>query len=366
MKKTILFIVNEVFLHQGGMERFNRHMCMALQRYSKENNLVCLVISKNDISFDKKYINDSPTYKFIGCKGNKILFVIQYLKAIITLKGLKLSIFGILNHVLLATFIPSGVKKVFIIHGFEAWKKLPVLKSNIIHKFSEVWSVSDYTKNEFSQTNSINSSKIKLLKDSLDYYWLENCEKNYKDENFILCVSRLDAEHGDYKGVDNLICSFSKISSYYPQYNLIIVGNGTDINRLQKLAIDADIFHKVKFLESVSDNSLKELYDNCTIFALPSKKEGFGIVFLEAMAARKPVIGGNHGGTPEVIENGKTGLLVNHSNDQELTSALEQLLANQELRLKMGEQGYKKLIENFLYSNFESTLFSYLSDLIEK
>lgn len=366
MKKRILFIVNEVFLRQGGMERFNRHMCMALQRYAVENDLECLVISKNDHTFDKKYINEPNRCKFIGCKGNKVIFVLQYIKAIITSRHLELSIFGHLNHVILAAIIPKNVKKVLIIHGWEAWGKLFILKSNILHKFSEIWSVSEYTKNEFSKFNNLNCSKIKLLTDSLDYYWLKDGKKNYKDDHYILCVSRLDSSEGQYKGVDNLIRSFSKISPDYPQYNLVIVGNGTDIDRLQELTKDENILSKVKILERISDNSIKELYDHCTLFALPSKKEGFGIVFLEAMASKKPIIGGNHGGIPEVIENGKTGFLVNHSDEKELISALEKLLASKELRMRMGELGYKRLTENFLYDKFESSLFGYISDLIKR
>jgi glycosyltransferase involved in cell wall biosynthesis len=224
--------------------------------------------------------------------------------------------------------------------------------------------VSDYTKREFSNNNDIDSNKIKILPDALDYYWPENFDPDCKNHNFILCVSRLNAEDGYYKGIDDLIHSFSTISTCLPQYSLIIVGDGTDIDRLKKLAIDEQISHKVKFLGNVPDEELRELYRNCTIFALPSKKEGFGIVFLEAMASKKPVIAGNHGGAPEIIEDGKTGLLVNHANHQETSAALEQLLVNEELRIVMGENGYKKLQENYLYRNFELALFTYLSNLV--
>lgn len=364
-KATILFLLNEVFLRQGGMERFNRHMCMALQRYSSKYGVNVLIISKNDRTFDNKYISESATFRFIGCGGNKLFFVLQYLKALSTIRGLKLAIFGILNHVPLAALMSMSIKRVSIIHGFEAWEELPAWKRMIISSFTEFWSVSEYTRKEFSKLNNVNHDKIKLLQNSLDYFWHEDNEKGFGEEPYILCVTRLDSEQGHYKGVDKLIQSFPKVSVIYPEYNLVIVGVGTDIARLRNLARMEGVADKVKFLEGISDTHLKKLYSHCTVFALPSKKEGFGIVFLEAMAARKPVIGGNHGGTPEVIDDGKTGFLVNHSDQHELTLALTQLLASQELRIRMGAQGYRKLTERFLYNKFETTLFSYVSELLE-
>jgi phosphatidylinositol alpha-1,6-mannosyltransferase len=364
MKGTILFIVNEVFLRQGGMERFNRHMCMALQNYAVKKNLKCVVISKNDHLIDQRYIQVSDSYNFIGCGGSKIKFVFNYIKAIVVIKNLELAIFGLINHLPLVVFLKSSVKKVSVIHGFEAWERLSPIKRMFINEFNEFWSVSDYTKKEFIQSNNINKSKVKLLTDALDYYWFEKKITRSKKDKFILCVTRLDAEHGYYKGVDTLIRSYSKISIKYPEYKLIIVGNGSDISRLQDIATQEGIRNNVKILKNISDEELKDLYISCTIFALPSKKEGFGLVFLEAMASKKPVIGGNHGGTPEVIEDGKTGLLVNHGNEKELSSALDRLLSDQNLRLKMGQDGYKRLNKFFLYQNFELALFSYLSSLI--
>lgn len=364
MKKTILFVLNESFARHGGMERFNRHMCMALQKYCDKYNFNCVIISRNDHTCDHNYVKANENLKFVGCRGSKFVFVLQYIKTLITIRGVEICIFGLLNHIPLAALIPRYIKKISIIHGFEAWEKLPGWKRFIISNFTEIWSVSEYTKKEFAAFNNISADRIKLLQNSLDYLWRESDEKTLRDEHFILCVTRLDSDHGSYKGVDNLLRAFSRVSTTYPEYCLTIVGVGTDVDRLRKLADIHGVANKVKFLGGVSDDHLKELYSDCTIFALPSKKEGFGIVFLEAMAARKPVIGGNHGGTPEVIENGETGFLVDHADEYSLALAISRLLASRELRIKMGNQGYTKLTKDFLYGKFESTLFLYLSKLM--
>jgi phosphatidylinositol alpha-1,6-mannosyltransferase len=364
MNRHILFITNEVFLRQGGMERFNRHMCMALQRYTESRQLSLAILSKNDHTADERYVSNSKSTNFIGCQGSKAKFIYQYFKAITAQSNVKLCIFGIINHLPLVSMLPRRIKKVAIIHGFEAWEKFTPIKRNFLSHIDEYWSVSDYTKKEFIRLNEIAGSKVKLLSDALDYYWFEDNDQNYRDDKYILCVARLDAEHGHYKGVDDLIRSYSRVSRKYPEYKLVIAGNGSDADRLQQMAASEGVLEKVKFLNSIRDEELKRIYNECTIFALPSKKEGFGLVFLEAMAARKPVIGGKHGGTPEVIEDGKTGLLVTHGREEELTSALELLLSDRDLRLKMGEAGYRGLSNKYLYQNFESTLFSYLSALV--
>src|SRR5205085_10899149 len=91
----------------------------------------------------------------------------------------------------------------------------------------------------------------------------------------------------------------------------------------------------------------------CSLFAMPSNEEGFGIVFLEAMAYGKPVIGGANGGTPSVVTHGQTGLLVDSSNVAGITQSLIELLNNQVMRARLGQAGHKRLSDNFTFAAFE-------------
>src|SRR5205823_13333779 len=99
----------------------------------------------------------------------------------------------------------------------------------------------------------------------------------------------------------------------------------------------------VHFMGGVSEAELRGLYKRCSLFVMPSRKEGFGIVFLEAMAYGKPVVGGAHGGTPSVVRDGETGLLVESSDVAGIADSIILLLGNEEMRKTFGLAGHKRL-----------------------
>jgi glycosyltransferase involved in cell wall biosynthesis len=118
---------------------------------------------------------------------------------------------------------------------------------------------------------------------------------------------------------------------------------------------------KILFINSVSDEALVSFYEACDIFVLPSEREGFGIVFLEAMARRKACVGVRAGAVPEVIEAGRTGLLVPAGELPALEEALSKLLQNASLREQLGNAGHERLAAHFSFDQFrkrlEQTLF---------
>ena len=101
-----------------------------------------------------------------------------------------------------------------------------------------------------------------------------------------------------YKGADNLIAALPSVLKAAPDTSLVLVGDGDDRPRLEHLARDLGVSEHAHFLFGLTPEQLFACYANCDIFALPSRGEGFGLVFLEAMAHGKPVIGGAHGGIP--------------------------------------------------------------------
>jgi len=99
---------------------------------------------------------------------------------------------------------------------------------------------------------------------------------------------------------------------------------------------------------------------------MPSKKEGFGIVFLEAMRYGKPCIGGNYGGTPEVITHGVDGYLVNYGDVDQLVRYLVEFSQRPEIRRGMGLKGYEKVKARYLFSHMRDKWFALLDELIGK
>jgi glycosyltransferase involved in cell wall biosynthesis len=141
-----------------------------------------------------------------------------------------------------------------------------------------------------------------------------------------------------------------------PELHLVAIGSGTDVPRLKHLAQKSGVAARVHFLSALPQEQLGPAYDSCEVFALPSRGEGFGLVFLEAMSHGKPVIGGAHGGTPDVIEDGVTGYLVRHGDVAELTDRLERLLADDTIRCSMGARALERVRRDFTFDRFARDL----------
>jgi phosphatidylinositol alpha-1,6-mannosyltransferase len=121
----------------------------------------------------------------------------------------------------------------------------------------------------------------------------------------------------------------------------------------------------IHFLSGLNVDELAACYEACEIFALPSRGEGFGLVYLEAMAHGKPVIGGSHGGAPEVIEDGVTGYLVPHGDAAQLATSIETLLSDPGLAQKMGGRGRQRVEREFRFSVFAKSLKKILREQCE-
>jgi glycosyltransferase involved in cell wall biosynthesis len=177
----------------------------------------------------------------------------------------------------------------------------------------------------------------------------------------VLTAARQAAGDRD-KGIDLLIKAVSRLIVAVPDVSLIVIGDGPDGARLKRVAEECGVGARVHFLGSVSSQTLAAAYRRCDVFALPSRKEGFGLVFVEAMAFGKPVVGGAHGGTPDIIEDGVTGFLVCHGDVDKLTQALERLLTDERLRREMGRWAQERVRNRYLFEHFQVRM----TDILEE
>jgi len=164
------------------------------------------------------------------------------------------------------------------------------------------------------------------------------------------------------KGVEEVLRALSSVLQKFPDTYYVIVGEGDDRSRLQSLAEELELASHVLFVGHTSDAELTGYYEACDVFVMPSRQEGFGLVFLEAMAFGKPVIGGNHGGTPDVVQDQINGFLVEHGDVKTLGLRIMQLLGDVELRHKMGEAGQRRVTENYTFDKFREVLTRVLNE----
>jgi len=160
------------------------------------------------------------------------------------------------------------------------------------------------------------------------------------DEVLVLTVQRLHPR----KGLECLLKALGIVVRENSKVKIVIVGEGPEREKLESLAGKLHITRNVTFLGSVDHTDLPKVYAACDIFVLHTLYEAFGIVLVEAMASCKPVVSTNVGGVPEIVQNGKTGLLVPPRNSNLLAKAILLLASDEILRRTMGKEG-RKIVE---------------------
>ncbi len=158
------------------------------------------------------------------------------------------------------------------------------------------------------------------------------------------------------KGHELLLRALSSILRVYPNLSCEIIGDGPERNRLIKLARDFNISDNVHFLGRQNRIQVADAMRRCTLFALPSRYEGLGCVYLEAMATGKPAIACRGQGIDEIILHGHNGWLIDPDNLPELTAALTTFLGDVELRRQIGEAARRTVLERFTSSHQASEL----------
>ncbi len=192
---------------------------------------------------------------------------------------------------------------------------------------------------------------------------------NLQGKRVILSVCRLVRR----KGVDTVISAFSKILGSHPDAELVIIGDGEDRQRLESLTRKLGISQSVRFIGWIAHNEqeINQFYNLADAVVMtprtdPIQVEGFGIIYLEANACAKPVIGSRSGGIPDAVLDGKTGLLVEEDDPDQLAGAIAQLLDNRGLAERLGRQGRQRVLEELNWDSISKHVYTQMNQMINK
>jgi phosphatidylinositol alpha-1,6-mannosyltransferase len=167
----------------------------------------------------------------------------------------------------------------------------------------------------------------------------------------VLIVGRMSSAER-YKGHDELLESWSSVVRQCPGAQLVIAGQGDDVTRLREKAASLGLSNDVLFLGFVADGTLEALRRRVALFALPSRGEGFGLVYLDAMRAGLACIGGTHDAASDVIVHGETGVLVDPSDREALAASIVGLLRAPERRAAYGAAGKRRFEAEFTFERY--------------
>jgi phosphatidylinositol alpha-1,6-mannosyltransferase len=180
----------------------------------------------------------------------------------------------------------------------------------------------------------------------------------------ILTVGNLVAR----KGHDMVIRALAILKKRVPAFVYLIVGDGPYRGVLESLVSEVGVADSVVFTGKMPDEDIPDLHALSDVFVMASRErldgddvEGFGMVFLEANACNKPVIGGRAGGIPEAVVEGVTGLLVNPHSPEQIAEALANLLADRDLARRLGEQGRSRVVREFQWTHVGERVLNLIS-----
>lgn len=247
-------------------------------------------------------------------------------------------------------------------HGVEVWRRLPVVRRRMLRRADIVVAPSADTMQRLETVQRVPAPRIHRLPWPLDPEFADfarNAHQLPRPEGFpegrvVLSVGRWDASER-YKGADLLIRTVAELSQECRELQLLLLGSGDDLPRLQQLAQTLDVVERIHFFSEFSRRQLAACYGAAEVFALPSTGEGFGLVFLEAMAFGKPVIGTNVGGIPDVVKDGHEGLLV-EPNVPALSCALRKLLCDRAFGAELGVRAKERIEREFTFEKFQQRL----------
>ena len=279
-----------------------------------------------------------PQTKFSSFSNNKIGFVHKSIMAgrhkdIVLMSHVNLLIPGIL-----IKLVHPRVKLVLIVHGIEVWRPIAAWKKYLLRKIDLFLPVSHFTKDKMKALYGLAEEKFSVMNNCLDPFLekpLQKGKPGYLMERYgltpenqiLLTVSRM-ADTEQYKGYDRVLEALPGLIDQYPDLRYLLVGKSDTLEkqRLEAIIIKLGLQDRVIFTGFVPDEEMALHFSLGNLFIMPSEKEGFGIVFIEAMFYGLPVIAGNKDGSADALCNGELGTIVDPDNIAEITAAIKKVL----------------------------------------
>jgi glycosyltransferase involved in cell wall biosynthesis len=221
----------------------------------------------------------------------------------------------------------------------EGWTKRKVKKFFSFFT-KKIVAVSEAVRNYSVAVDHIKAKKITVIPNGIDIsQFADITEKKFSNPPVIGVIGRLEPQ----KGHEYLFEALNLIKAI--PWVLWVVGDGSLKNELERLAKDLSLRERIIFLGA--RKNIPEILSQVDIFVMPSLWEGLGLALLEAAAAGKPVVASRVGGVPEIIENGKTGILVEAKNVKSLADGLEHVLLGENEAAEMGQRARAAVAEKF-------------------
>jgi glycosyltransferase involved in cell wall biosynthesis len=232
------------------------------------------------------------------------------------------------------------------------------LEVNLMKRANIITVVANSVAQELKEYPAENK-KIIMMGNGIDSTIFKPVEKK-SEKKYILFTGRLSYR----KGLFDLIESGKYICEKYPDISFVITGSGILVDKLHQRTNELDITKQFQFLGFVTREELITLYQNATLYVLPSHYEGLPTVLLEAMSCGLPVIATAVSGNLDVITHGKNGILVPPKSPEKIAEAISFLLEDEQLKKNLGENARKTIEEKYTWDIISNNFLKYYNSLI--
>jgi phosphatidylinositol alpha-1,6-mannosyltransferase len=358
---SVLVVLTETYSAMGGIQRFNRRLVQALTAAGQGKVRPVGVVALRDHAVDVP-AELRGVVSVARDRGHMVKAVWREAR---WADLLFVGHINLLPLVLIAKLRRPRLQIFLQVHGIEVWNRGPYRRRRwfepaLLRLVDRITSVSDYTARAMSAAFKVAPEKFVCLPNAVDALGPPSSQLR---EPVVLCVSRLDA-HDRGKNVDTLIRAFALVHQRCPDARLQIVGDGVLRPELERQAAEAGVAEAVQFVGRLNDFALQLAYGSARVFALPSSKEGFGIVFLEAWCHGLPVICGSEDAAAELVSDGIDGFVVAPSDIGLLAERMHQLLLDPEKAREMGASGALKVADRYSDEQFRQNLAAVLQGAV--
>ncbi len=353
----MLFLTLNTFSTTGGIEKVCRIAARAFDDIAKKDHRQMHLYSLHDTkdASSEPYISKKKVKAF---GGNRFLFVLSAV-----LRGLRSNTI-IISHIHLALpayiikLLSPKTKVIVMAHGIEVWKPLKGVRKKLLAKADLVVAVSEFTRKRINEDYLIGRSVV--INNCIDPYLLENppIDRNTmrsklgfgQDDFILLTVSRIAPSEAN-KNYDKVLAAVQSLKPQTPNIRYLFVGKYDlkEKDRLENKCRSLGLDCNTHFAGYVPDAELPSYYNCADVYIMPSKKEGFGITFIEAMYYGLPVVGGHRDGSVDALLNGRLGLLVDPDRQDEITAAVAKIYVNAD----SFKPDRKVVLENFGFENYK-------------
>jgi glycosyltransferase involved in cell wall biosynthesis len=329
-----------VFSKVGGMQLAIRSM---LEFLLEEGRL-----SQVFLRFDNPEDIPDVFRPYVRCfSGSAVRFVFSVLLYRLTHRNL----FWLCDHVNYAPLIALiTLRRRFVVvgHAYELTLGVSRLNAWALKRAGWVVCVSAFTK-KLCRTLGVAEMRLEVCHLGVDVP-IKPCSVDRASRFEVLFVGRMDEA---YKGQDHLIHAAVILSKRFPLLTINLVGGGSSLESYRSLAKELGVDAFMNIPGYVSDQDLEGYYQRADVFAMPSQCEGFGLVFVEAMARGIPCISSNEDAAQEIILHGETGYCVPYGDVPSLVAAIDSMLSDNEKRRVMGARSRERYLDQFTRSAFK-------------